>query len=174
MILYYTTLYESDLLLLGEGTSKKGLGEGSEWDISFLILSATTVSHDLFSLLGGEDLTKRLEYVGKFSSHQGSVVKLVIDLKTLKEIIKGSHILLLLELAEDGKNFLNGHLLLTTVLGSTGLLHHSLSDAEVKRPHEGTQILGIDLTFGEGVVDLEVQFAHINFSWLKIGHFPGV
>jgi len=162
------------LFLLGEGSSKEGLRKVLILDETFLILRSTTISHNLLSFLCGKDFTKRLEYVGELSSHQRTVVRFIINLKTLNEIVKGSHVLLLLELAVDGKNFLNGQLLLTTVLGSTGLLNHGLSDAEIKGPHEGSKILGVDLSLGEGVIDLKMELAKLNFIGLKIGHCTGV
>lgn len=95
----------------------------------------------------------------KLSQHHQAVLVLVVELQALEEVLVASLVLVLLDLAEDGQELLDGELLLSALLGGSHLLAHGQGRVEVQRAQHITDLASIDGTLTLQIEDGEGELS---------------
>lgn len=100
-------------------------------------------------------LTERKEGVGQLSAEHGAVLSLVVQLQALEEVLVHALVLVLLALAEEGQELVQGELLLTLLLGAAQLLNGGLGGVQVEGAEDAAEVDGVDGASAIAVVDGE-------------------
>lgn len=108
---------------------------------------------------GDRSLTNSQKHVREFSGQHHAVLSLVVELKTLEEVLVASLVLVGFELTVDRKEFLEGHRLLAALLGTAHLLNRAVRRVEVEGAQDVAEIDGVDDVRAVRIIDGECEFA---------------
>lgn len=88
-----------------------------------------------------------------------AVLVLVVQLQALEEVLVASLVLLLLDLAEDGQELLDGQFLLALLLGASHLLAEGQRRVEVQGAQHIANLASVDLALTLHIEDGEGELS---------------
>lgn len=94
----------------------------------------------------------------QFGAEHGSVLLLVVQFQTLKEVLVASLLLVFFALAEDGQEFVQLHFLLALLLRAAQLLDGGIRRVQVQRTKDVAKVNGVDDVGAVGIVNGEGEF----------------
>lgn len=104
-------------------------------------------------------LTQSQQVVLQLNHQHHAVLVLVVQLQALQEVLVASLVLLLLDLAEDGQELLDGQLLLALLLGGSHLLAEGQRRVEVQGAQNIANLASVDLTLTLHIEDGEGELS---------------